>query len=125
MGKDNIKAGMSLIREWNKLLVLLGSFGWDVALCSAKKLLGEDSDIEHLKSKLEPRRRYSAPVKSQLPASGFHGLNLPQWNVNCKFMLASQGTNTLCLLLMRTDPPSSFGKASEPPGRFPNPNIAI
>ena len=30
---------------------------------------------KHLKSELKPRRRYSAPVKTQLPPSGFRGFS--------------------------------------------------
>ena len=41
-----IQAGMSLIKERNKFLVLADSFGWDVALCCAKELLTEDSEDE-------------------------------------------------------------------------------
>ena len=81
---------MSLIKEGNNFLVLADSFGWDVARCYAKEQLSEDSDDEckirrakkggkirrdkSLKSKLKPRRRYSAPVKTQSPTSGFRGV---------------------------------------------------
>ena len=87
MGKDEIEAGMSLIKERNKFLVLADSFWCDITLCYAKEPLVEDSKDEEkirrakkegkirrderLKSKLKPRRRYSAPVEMQLPASGF------------------------------------------------------
>ena len=54
---------MSLIRDWNGTRTPLGGM---VHCVMQKKPFGEDSDIEDLKSKLEPRRRYSATVKSQL-----------------------------------------------------------
>ena len=87
VGKDEIEAGMSLIKERNKFLVSADSFGWDVALCYAKEPLAEDSEDERkirrvkkegkirrderLKSKLKPKRRCSALVKMQSPASEF------------------------------------------------------
>ena len=46
VGKDEIEAGMSLIKERNKFLVLADSCGWDVALCYAKEPLAEDSEDE-------------------------------------------------------------------------------
>ena len=80
---------MSLIKEQNKLLVSFNSFGWDVALCYAEEPLAEDSEDERnirrarnegkirrderLKSKLKPRWRYSAPVKTLSSVSGFCG----------------------------------------------------
>ena len=42
----DIEADMSLIKEWNKFLVLADSFGWDIALCYTKELLAEDSQDE-------------------------------------------------------------------------------
>ena len=79
VGRDEIEAGMSLIKERNKFLVLADSFGCDIALCYAKEPLAEDSEDERkirrakkegkirrdkrLESKLKPRRRYSAPAK--------------------------------------------------------------
>ena len=47
VGKIDIKAGMSLITERNKFLVLADSLGWDVALCHAKEPLAEDNEDEH------------------------------------------------------------------------------
>ena len=38
-GKADIEAGMSLIKERNKFLVLADSFVWDIALCYAKGCL--------------------------------------------------------------------------------------
>ena len=89
MGRDEIEAGMSLIKERNKFLILADSFRWGVALCYAKEPLAEDSEDERkicrakkegkirrderLKSKLKPSRRYSAPIKTQSPVSGFRG----------------------------------------------------
>ena len=68
IGKVDIKAGMSLIKEQKKFLVLANSFEWNVALCYPKEPLAEDSEDErrihrvikngkikrdeHLKSKL-------------------------------------------------------------------------
>ena len=73
-GKADIKTCMSLIKEWNKFLVLANSFGKDVALNYSKEPLAEDSKKEgkikkkkHLKSKLKPRRRYLTPVRKQSP----------------------------------------------------------
>ena len=89
VGRDEIEAGMSLIEERNKLLVLDDSFEWDIVLCYTKQLLAEDSENERnihrakkegkirkderLKSKLKPRRIYSASVKTQSPTSGYRG----------------------------------------------------
>ena len=46
VGRDEIEAGMSLIKERNKFLILADPFGWDVALCYAKEPLVEDSEDE-------------------------------------------------------------------------------
>ena len=54
-GRDEIEAGMSLIKERNKFLVLADSFGWDVALCYAKEPLAEDSEDE--RKFVEPRKK--------------------------------------------------------------------
>ena len=87
VGIDEIEAGtcMFLIKERNKFLVLADSFEWDIALCYTGELLAEDSENERnilrpkkegkirrderFKSKLKPRRRYSAPVRG-FPPSG-------------------------------------------------------
>ena len=45
-GNVDIEAGMSLIKEWDKFLVLADSFGWDVALCYAKEPLAKDNEDE-------------------------------------------------------------------------------
>ena len=46
IGKVDIEAGMSLIKERNKFLVSADSSGWHVALCYAKEPLAEDSKDE-------------------------------------------------------------------------------
>ena len=109
----------------------------DVALCNAKEPLTEDSEDERkirrvkkegkirrderLKSKLQPRRRYSAPVKAQSPVSGF-----------CGFPPSGPSIANTCWRCKRPGryarfcrapiPPSNFGQALRPDGRFPNPN---
>ena len=44
IGKIDTNAGMSLIKEQYKFLILVDSSGLDVALCYAKVLLAEDSE---------------------------------------------------------------------------------
>ena len=133
MGRDEIEAGMSLIKERNKFLILADSFGWDVALCYAKELLAEDSEDErkirrakkegkirrdeHLKSKLKPRRRYSAPIKTQSPVSGFRGFppNGPSIAITCWRCKRPGHYARFCRAPI---PPSNFGHALGPGGRF-------
>ena len=43
VGKIDIEAGMSRIKEQNKFLVLADSFRRDVSLCYTKELLAKDS----------------------------------------------------------------------------------
>ena len=121
VGRDDIEAGMSLINEQNKFLVLADSFGWDVALCYAKELLAEDSEDERkirkakkegkirrdkrLKSKLKPRR-YSPLYKHSRLFQGFVGS--PQWTFNRNHVLALQETRTLCSFLQSTNPTLQF-----------------
>ena len=66
VGKDEIEARMSLIKERNKLLVLADSFGWDVTLCYAKELLAEDSEDKQniRRAKKEGKIRRDKRLKS-------------------------------------------------------------
>ena len=68
IGKADIEAGMSLIKEWNKFLVLADSFGWDVVLCYAKQLLAEDSEDERRihRAMKEGKIRRDERLKSKL-----------------------------------------------------------
>ena len=49
----------------------------------------------------------------------------PLWTFNCNHLLALQETRTLCSLCRAPIPPSNFGQAIGPAGRFPNPNIGV
>ena len=140
--KDEIEAGMSLIKERNKFLVLADSSGWDVALCYAKEPLTEDSKDERkiyrakkegkirrdecLKSKLKPRRRYSAPAKMQLPASGFQGFRVsPSGPSIAITRWRCKRPGHYARFCRAPIPPSNFGQVLGPAGRFLNPNIGI
>ena len=65
--KVNIEAGMSLIKERNKFLVLADSFEWDVALCYAKEPLAEDSEDERrIRRAIKERKiRWDEGLKSK------------------------------------------------------------
>ena len=74
MGRDEIEAGMSLIKAWNKFLILADAFGWDVALCYAKEPLTEDSEDETKihRAKKEGKIRRDERFKTKLKAARFY-----------------------------------------------------
>ena len=140
MGKDEIEAGMSLIKERNKFIVLADSFGWDVALCYTEEPLAEDSEDERkiwraekegkirrderLKSKPKPRRRYFAPAKTQSPAPWFRGFppSGPSIAITCWRCERPGHYARFCRAPIS---PSDFGQALGPAGRFPNPSVGV
>ena len=74
MGRDEIEAGMSLIKARNKFLILPDAFGWDVALCCAKEPLAEDSEDERkiCRAKTEGKiRRDERAFKIKTQSSSF------------------------------------------------------
>ena len=68
VGKDQIEAGMSLIKERNTFLVSADSFGWNVVLRYAKDPLAEDSGDERKirRAKKEGKIRRDERLKSNL-----------------------------------------------------------
>ena len=132
VGKDDIEAGMSHIKERNSFLVLADSFEWDIALCYAKEQLSQDSDNEckirrakkegkirrdkSLKSKLKVFSSCENPVPCIRVSWGF-----PQWTLCHNHVLALQETMTLRSLLPSTDPIFQFWSSKWVCRKLPKP----
>ena len=115
VGRDKIEAGMSLIKERDKLTPLGG-----MSLYVIKKE-GKIRRGEGLESKLKPRQRYLANVKTQSPVSGICGFppSGPSIAIMCWHCKRPGHNARFCRAPI---PPSNFGQALRPGGKFPNPN---